>query len=373
MRIAVKFSPSVDYSGGSQHTFARHLIPALHACHSDLVLFTANPRFFGEMNGLKILPAGNPFLQPGLPRKMLSYVYQQATLGAAIRRAGCDVLLCPYTYEVMWLDRRVPQVSLVHDLIPLIYPQDFKVTAALWRWVYLPALKRARAVIVISENTKQDLLRFCAVPPQRVFIAPVGFAPPLPGGGGPPAGGLSPYILYVSSSQYPYKNLLRLFQAYGAICREFPHRLVVVGKRVPRFGAQIDRQLAELDLGDRIQLRENLSDAEISSLYRHADVFVYPSTYEGFGIPPLEAMAYGIPVVAARAASIPEVCGDAAYYIDPYSVDSLADGLRRLLTDQELRAQLRRAGLERIRAFSWPAMAERIVQICDWAVRPEGH
>jgi glycosyltransferase involved in cell wall biosynthesis len=205
-------------------------------------------------------------------------------------------------------------------------------------------------------------MRLLGIPSSRVSVVTLGFVPPvIEAFDATPTDG--PYLLCVSSSQYPYKNLIRLFEAYLRVVRKFPHKLIVVGKRVPRFAQEIEARIVDLGLAYRILLMENLSDREMAALYRNADAFVYPSLYEGFGIPVLEA--YGIPVVASDAASIPEVCGNAAYYIDPLSVESLAEGIVTVLTDGALRERLRQAGFERVKQFSWQRTAQEILNACE--------
>jgi glycosyltransferase involved in cell wall biosynthesis len=117
-------------------------------------------------------------------------------------------------------------------------------------------------------------------------------------------------------------------------------------------------------LGPRVQLLAHVPSAELGRLYRHAELFVYPSMFEGFGIPPLEAMANDVPVVASRAAAIPEVCGEAALYVPPGDVAALADGLYQGLTDEPRRTQLRAAGRAQIQKFTWEAMAARLLAVC---------
>lgn len=368
MKVAVKFSLCNQHQGGSGRTFASNLIKALHEKHTDIKLFTESPDLFSDIEGLSMHHAKNPFLQKSSTKKITSWLYQQAFLENELVRQSIDVLYYPYNHEALFSTRKIPQVITVHDLIPLKWQDDFKITSNLWKYVYIPTIRNAKAVITVSENTKQDILHFCNISADKVFVVSNGFSAfnDISDSGSSYID--KPYILYVSSTHYPYKNLLKLFEAYHAIHLNFQHKLVVIGKSVPRFTPQIKSKIAELGLAKRILLLENLSNHELTRIYKGADLFVYPSIYEGFGIPPLEAMFHGIPVVASKAASMPEVCGKAALYIQPDSVDSIADGIIKGITDSELRQNLQLAGRERVKKFSWEQTANKILEVCQMAL-----
>jgi glycosyltransferase involved in cell wall biosynthesis len=364
MRLGIKFTPTHTTVGGSQLTLAENLLPALHAQHPDLVLLTARPQVFGSLaEQVPVVPVRSPFLQKGLAAKAATFVQHQLTAAQAARRAGCDVVFCPYTYEIMPA-ARLPQVVFVHDLVPLHYPADYRVTAALWRAVYLPALRRVAAVVTNSAYTRSDFLAHSRVLPARVQVVGFGFTPSQGAAEWPASLPPGPYVLYVASSWYPYKNLAGLLRAFARLADHRPHRLVIVGQPVPRYAAALEQVLAEVALGDRVQLRSHVPAEELGRLYQHADLFAYPTMFEGFGIPPLEAMANQVPVVASRAAAIPETCGDAALYVPPGDDAALAAALEQALTDEPLRARLRAAGREQIQKFTWEGMATRILEVC---------
>lgn len=365
MKIAIKFSPS-GYSGGSANTFALHLVKAIHQESKDIELFAQIPEVFSNVAGLSIEKTSNPFLQETLFKKITTWIYQQWSFESTLLKRSCDVLYCPYNNEALFHTRKIPQIITVHDLIPLLYPEDFKITSALWKYVHIPAIQNARAVITVSYSTKRDLLRFCNITEDKIFVVPIGFSN-LTQYSDEDSSVLpfeDPYILYVCSSQYPYKNLERLFEAYKTLSKSFPHKLVIVGKPVPRFTSNLNNFIVELNLQDKITFLSDLSNADLATIYRKADLFVYPSLYEGFGIPPLEAMACNVPVVASNASSIPEVCGDAALYIDPYSVEDLVSGMTRGLVDLSLREKLVIAGNDRVKLFKWEKTAQGVLEVC---------
>jgi glycosyltransferase involved in cell wall biosynthesis len=168
------------------------------------------------------------------------------------------------------------------------------------------------------------------------------------------------FILFVGTRE-PRKNLARLVRAYAELPQQIRSEfsLVLVG---PRGWGEGDRSLGE-QLGNRITVVDYVETYRLAQIYNLASVFVYPSLYEGFGLPPLEAMACGCPVIASRAASLPEVCADAAYYIDPHDVQNITEGLFKLLVDEELRRSLIEKGTERAKLFTWEKTAEKTLEV----------
>jgi glycosyltransferase involved in cell wall biosynthesis len=172
------------------------------------------------------------------------------------------------------------------------------------------------------------------------------------------------YVLYVGSEN-PRKNMPRLIAAFARLHETLPDvRLIKVGSvEHPSLAEQLRRQVQQLGLADAVLFTNPVSDQDLVAFYNLADLFVFPSLYEGFGLPPLEAMACGAPVVCSNAASLPEVVGDAAITVDPYDVDGLAAAMVRVLTDADLRRQLRERGLARARQFTWERTALETIAV----------
>lgn len=177
------------------------------------------------------------------------------------------------------------------------------------------------------------------------------------------AGLPGPYILFVGSIE-PRKNLLGLLKAYLLLPeymkKEF--QLLVIGSRGWRNQERVEGME---ELKGRVHYQGYLNDEELAALYRRASCLVFPSFYEGFGLPPLEAMACGCPAVVSDVASLPEVCGDAAYYVNPYDVESIAEGIYKVLTDEDLRRSLIEKGLERAKLFSWEKCAKEHLEVFE--------
>src|SRR6266545_711413 len=175
------------------------------------------------------------------------------------------------------------------------------------------------------------------------------------------------FILFVGTRE-PRKNLERLVRAYAELPQQIRSEfgLVLVG---PRGWGEGDRSVGE-QLGSRITVLDYVETYRLAQIYNLASVFVYPSLYEGFGLPPLEAMACGCPVIVSRAASLPEVCADAACYVDPKDVQSIAEGIDRVLKHEELRWSLIQKGTERAKLFNWEKTAQETLKVFDEVLRP---
>ena len=174
-----------------------------------------------------------------------------------------------------------------------------------------------------------------------------------------------PFILYAGNIK-PHKNLERLIEAFHIIRKgelEFV-KLLIIGDEISKYAA-LRRTVHRYKLHKHVRFFGFVPDATLAILYRLARVFVFPSLYEGFGLPPLEAMASGTPVITSNVSSLPEVAGDAAMLIDPYQTDAIAGAMRRVLMDDRLRDDMRERGLARAREFSWGRSVRRVREIYD--------
>jgi len=294
---------------------------------------------------------------------------EQTWLPFEMRRYGLD--FCHFPHYALPLIGSCPYVVTVHDLIYYLYPEHCPSRAAHYyaRLMLRRAVARARLVLTDSEHSKRDLMHYCALAEEKIRVilpaADPGATPTPPDRGALAERGIAePYVLYVGK-HHPYKNISTLLHAYVThpdIHRGF--QLVIAGTREARRSA-LYREAAALDPGGRILFTDFVADAELFDLYRGASLFVFPSLYEGFGLPPLEAMACGVPVISSNAASLPEVVGDAGIQVDPLNVGELAAAMRTVLTDPGLRETMRQKGLERAGQFSWGAAARQLLQVYE--------
>lgn len=225
-------------------------------------------------------------------------------------------------------------------------------------------IKRASHLIAVSQNTKQDLTEYLKIPENRISVIYIGvdrniFKPydvKLLD---------KPYIMYVGSER-PRKNLNRLFEAFAKLKGEFPElKLVKVGAagRTEEFRRDTMRILASLGITRDVIFVDPAPELDLAHYYSSASLLAYPSLYEGFGLPPLEAMACGCPVITSNTSSLPEVVGKAGIMVDPYDTDALAQAMRRVLTDDKLRDEMVRKGLEQAKKFSWQKTAKQTLEV----------
>ena len=253
-------------------------------------------------------------------------------------------------------------VVTVYDLTPIRYPEFHIASNSFDRARLRRRLERAARIIVPSSSTRDDLEQLVGVARDRVRVVPLGVRPqPRPPASGPvvPELGLDrEYILAVGSLE-PRKNLTRLVRAFGLLKqrRRLPHLLVLVGPK-GWMEDPLHRAVEELELSAEVRFTGFVSGETLAALYGNAALLVYPSLYEGFGLPPLEAMAAGCPVAVSRAGSLPEVVGDAGVYFDPTDAQDISRAILDVLESNDLRRALVGRGYARSRLFSWEATAE---------------
>jgi len=257
----------------------------------------------------------------------------------------------------------------IHDCIHLMFPQYLpnRVAYAYARASMWSAARRARRILTVSEASKRDIIHFFTVPPEKVVVvynaiderfrvtpsdeavARVRERYQLDHG----------FVLYAGNIK-PHKNLVRLIEAFDGLRRRgFDDlKLLIIGDEISKLPA-LRRAVHSHKLHKHVRFLGYLPDDTLAILYRLAAVFVFPSLYEGFGLPPLEAMACGTPVVTSNVSSLPEVVGGAAVLVDPYNVESIVDGIARVLSNPALSEELRAKGIARAREFSWERSVAR--------------
>jgi glycosyltransferase involved in cell wall biosynthesis len=283
-------------------------------------------------------------------------VWMQFVLPGILRRLRPDVV--HYTNYLAPVSAQVPYVVSMHDMSLSLMPQFHTLKKRMLTSRLVPVVARgARLVLTPSENTRRDVIRLLRLDPGRVRVIPYApaptFRPVTAGTDRLRALGLhEPYFLYVGTLE-PRKNLARALRAFARVASDLPgHRFVMVGQR----GWMYDDVLEEAcrdGLRGRVDLLGYVPEEDLPAIYSHAAAFVYPSLYEGFGLPVVEAMACGTPVLTSRSSSLTEIAEGAALLVDPLDERALAEGLRALATDEALRTELRARGLERAASLSW--------------------
>ncbi len=367
MRIAVNLLPFREQLAGAGR-YTKNILRELVARDADneyifFVSTRAAPHF--EFDARNVSMQRVP-----LPASLFARIaYEQFVLPLELARANMDVLFTPsVALPLVW---RGKKVTVVYDMIAehanvSKYAPARRVYV---KWMSRYAARNSDAVITISENSRREISQYAQVPREKIFLAP-------------PATNLQrvtdvvalrrvrdvyrlpeKFILYLGTLE-PGKNLPRLVQAYAQLKHAHPEleqQLVLAG--APERGVrEIENEIQRSDAVG-LHLIGFVEEQDLAALYSLADVLVYPSLYEGFGIPPLEAMACGTPVIVSNVSSLPEVLGTlwtgqvAGLLVDPYDTGAWANALARVLTDDALRENLRAAGLNRAREFSWAQSA----------------
>lgn len=344
LRVAMSMPTLVPGGMGGTETYTRELLAAL--ARRDVVAVHA----FVPSTARGTSGDVPETVLPGVGRRTGTVGRVDTLLQAGvvhrtrIRRMleAADVVHLPFTVNVP--APRGPGVAVtLHDVQHLDLPHLFsRVDHAYRRVFYEDVSRRADVVVTISEFSRERIVEHLGLADDRVVVAPLG----VDTDGFTVAGdqGRENVVLFPARS-WPHKNHARLVEAVGRLRADDPDlRLVLTGGALDRLGP----------LPPWVDVRGLVPLAELRDLMRRARVLAFPSLYEGFGLPPLEAMASGLPVASSNAGALPEVCGDAAVLFDPTDVDAIADGLLRAMADHE---RLRAAGVQRVREFTWDRSA----------------
>ncbi len=305
---------------------------------------------------------------PDLPRVACAVspfsLSQQWAVPGQLRCVQAALYHSPYYLMPYWTG--IPTVLTCYDLIPLLYPRYYSAVQRLIFWLaHGLALKVSSKILAISHATRADLLRHFHVDARRVVVTqlapdpafcpqPVEKVVALRARLGLP----EQYVLYLGSNK-PHKNLPRLIKAWQISNLQFPIsnlRLVIAGHWDSRY-PEVRQHVETAGLKERVVFAGSVAEEDLPALYSGATLFVFPSLYEGFGLPVLEAMACGTAVACSNTSSLPEVAGDAGLTFDPLQVEAIGDTIGRVLADPEELAGLRRRGLERAARFSWNQVA----------------
>lgn len=310
-----------------------------------------------------------------IPEEAKPYsVGEQVRIPLDLRREKIDLFHAPH-YVLPPLTP-CKAVVTIHDCIHLRFPQYLpnRLGYAYARSSMWMATHRANRVLTVSEASKRDILRYCRIPDGKIDVIYNALDDRL--GETPTPEEIervceryqlnAPYVLYAGNIK-PHKNLERLIESFHML-RQDPDlahvKLLIIGDEISKY-ATLRRAVHRYKLHKHVRFFGFVPDKTLAVLYRLARVFVFPSLYEGFGLPPLEAMASGTPVITSNVSSLPEVVGDAAVLIDPLDASAISQAIRRVLMDSDLREDLRQRGLRRVHEFSWERSVRRVREIYD--------
>jgi glycosyltransferase involved in cell wall biosynthesis len=323
----------------------------------NFILFTGDSEIFApEWQRPNVQVVTSPLSQRTIMR---NHLWEQIELPRLAKRFGVDLLHSPANLAPIAYKGK--SIVNIHDLCFLVQPAWFSMSFRLiYRWL-VPKIARNSSVVVTNSNySKNDILKFLKLSVDRIRLTywsvdPIFFE------FNKPYHERDDRIIFVGSLE-PRKNLIGLLRAFSIYKQRHPDsqtRLTVVGCESPLFAdVGINRQ----DVRKDVDFRGYISDRELAELFGRSRALIYPSFYEGFGFPPLEAMAAGTPVVTSRTSSLPEVVGEAALLVDPYSPEDIADNIARAL-NPEVAANLTQRGFEQVRKFSWDRVGQHMLSI----------
>jgi len=299
-------------------------------------------------------------------------LWEQFILPFQIKKYRIEVLHSPgYTAPLL---ASCCSIVTIHDMNYFYYPEDFSKLTTFFLKLLVPlAARRSRKIITVSRNSKKDIVQILKIPESKICViyeagsshlsVPIVIENKVREKLKERCGIDKKFILTVSVS-HPHKNLHRLVEAYDILCKRYQIacQLLIVGIK-GRAQSGLMNLVKELSLEKRVIFTGWVSNEDLLLLYSEAELFVFPSLFEGFGIPVLEAMAQGTPIVSSNAASLPEVVGDGALLVDPCNIDEIAEAMHRVLTDETLRVALIKRGFKRVSRFSWEKTARETLAV----------
>ena len=363
MRIAFN-GAFLDASHHGTGTYTRGLLRGLIAlgeASDDIIFYTHSsdeiPAGCGVCRRItsKFLGAGG-----GSLANVSRFIWTQAVLPLRLRRDKVDVFLSPLAEGMLCSAAR--QVIIVYDLIPLLYPEESPRLHYYFKYILPSILRKAKRVVAISEHARRDIVRHFGVPPERVAVVYGGIEQFYfsTNGAQPPNLSLPENFFLFVGTFSPRKNLRTIIRAFAQIHKEIPHRLVVVARRDRKFAPEVLLLAQKLGILDKITILSNLSSQELLFVYRRASALLLLSEYEGFGYPPLEAMAVGTPAIVSEGTAVSEVVGDAALTVLLDDIPAVSDAMRKMALDKGLRSSYIQLGLHHSRQFNWGSSAARM-------------
>lgn len=337
------------------------------SCHCQVVLPRDSPDF---PTGSNVEMIRTPW---SYDQKLRRILFQTFQLGRKYCRDA--VLLTTDSKVPFFLPKSCFLVSLVTDLAVYRLKETYQLSRSLWwRMQYRYVCRRANLFLAISEFTKKEMIEILRIPPEKIKVVPCACSTAMR-----PVTDVTllenlrkkyqlpeHFVLFVGNFN-PRKNLERLLRAFDLVKEQIPQHLVIAGEQGWKFDKQ--EALKNICHADAIHFIDYAPDEDMPALYSAADLFVFPTLYEGFGIPVIEAQACGTPVLTSNCSALPEVCGDAAIFVNPYDVEDISRGMLRILQDSELVKVLTEKGLQNAKKFSWKASAQKLNELIEATVK----
>ena len=361
----------IDDKGGGIGTYSYELIKnfnkidkkneyyLIHHTSIDLDIYTNNHKILIEKCSLPF--KGTIWILINTPLKLKF-------------RSEMDIVHDPYGVGALSFKMPFKKIITIHDLSPFLFPHTFdRITVLLHKLLLPRTLKTADKIITDSNSTKKDLVNYFNISEEKIRVILLAADEKFKRLNKEEINEVKqkhnlnfPFILYVGMLE-ARKNITALIKAFYKIKKKkLPNKLVITGKKGWKY-KEIFKTIDKLNLQKDVVFTGYVSDVDLPALYNAADLFVYPSLYEGFGLPPLEAMACGTPVITSNTSSLPEVVGDAGIMVDPHDVDGLADAMHKVLSNDGLREDMIKKGLKRAKIFNWEKCAKETLEVYEEA------
>lgn len=333
----------------------------------SIIVYTSNTEVFKECNVEVRLVPELISSKYGKVGGGFRFLWSQFIFPAMLKKDKIDIIYSSTQHGTFFTN--IPQILTIHDLLAIVFPNQHKLQYYYYKYFTPFLLKKTKGLVTVSNNTKTDLEKEYNCQDIQIVYNSYDTEHFVKKEKSKFKEEFGDYFLFIGAS-YPHKNLKRAIEAFLSLRDEFPHLKFIIagGQKAYRDGV-IDSFKEKGITLDNIEIIDYVAFQDLPELYSGAIALLYPSLYEGFGIPPIEAMACGCPVIVSNTSSLPEVCANAAIYIDPQDTVSIKNGMEKVLNDTDYRESLVQLGFENIKRFRWDKSAKDLLNYLETKFR----
>jgi len=357
---------NVDRSDGFSRVTCE-IAKTLHDKYDDILIYTnkRNEMLFQASKSVDIVNTNITYSGSNFKGHFSRFLWHQTKLPLSLRKNAIKLYFSPIPDGMLFPPCK--QIITIYDLVPILFPESSPRIKYYYKYILPRIIDSSFAIIAGSESTKTDILKYFKNITCPIYVIYPGYKTDIFFKRSKKEienikqkYTLNRYVVAVGELR-PYKNIRQLVKAFSDI-RSDQYDLVIVGRK-SKLEKDFNRVPFDLNAKNKIKYLGYVSDIELAALYSGAETMVHPSLYEGFGLPPLEAMACGCPAIVSNSSSIPEVCANAGYYFDPYSLKSMTDAINEVLENSSLRNNMIEQGLKQAHRFSFEKMANNLIHV----------